>query len=95
MPLAMSRLNWRLVLAFAAFGIIASLEPSLHFRWMFSGGEKQYLSVMFQADLPEGVVRWKAIAFLAVDVLLVAGYAIIGVIAWRRLGDRAAVASSA
>ena len=77
--------GWRALFTFATFGILASLEPSLHFRWMFSGGEKQYLSVLFQETLPEGMVRWKACAFLLWDIALVACYVWYFRLTWRKL----------
>ncbi len=86
LTLATSRVNWKLLIAFAMVGILAALEPSLHFRWMHDGAHKQFLSVLFADPLPEGVTRIGALAFLLVDVALVAGYAVVAGLAWRRLG---------
>ena len=77
--------GFKTLLAFAIFGILASLEPTLHFRWMFSGKEKQFLSVIFMETMPEGMVRWKAIAFLLWDMALVACYAWYFRLTWRKL----------
>lgn len=80
--------GFRALLTFAIFGILASLEPTLHFRWMFSGKEKQFLSVVFQETMPEGMMRWKAITFLLWDLALVACYAWYFRLTWRKLlGD--------
>ncbi|UCD74000.1 MAG: DUF2029 domain-containing protein, partial [Phycisphaerales bacterium] len=59
-----------LLLFFALFGVAAAVEPSLWFRWM----DKDNLSILWQAELPEKVTRGRAIAFLLCDLMLLAGY---------------------
>ena len=87
--------GFKALLIFAIFGILASLEPTLHFRWMFSDDQKQFLSVIFQETMPQGMVRWKAVAFLLWDIALVACYAWYFRMTWHNLfGDHTKNAGS-
>jgi hypothetical protein len=91
--LAAGTVSWPALAVFGAFGALAALEPSLHFRWMFANDAKQYLSILFREQLPDGMVRWKALMFLAWDVALVSCYAAYFTLAWRRLfADKSAAA---
>jgi len=74
---------WSL-LCFAAFGILAALEPSLWFRWL-DHGDFGHFELLIQSELPEGLQRGRIVIFLIWDILLLICYAGYFLLAWKRL----------
>ncbi len=69
---------------FAAFGILAALEPSLWFRWM-EHGDFGHFELLFQSELPEELQRSRIVIFIVWDALLLICYVYYFLLAWRRL----------
>jgi hypothetical protein len=72
--------GWKLLLWFCFFGLVAVVEPSVYFRWVKRYGD---LSLLWQDAVPEGTARWRVMAFLACDLVLLGSYAVYFVRTWR------------
>jgi Gpi18-like mannosyltransferase len=70
LSIASRPMGWRALVWFAVFSIVASIEPTLWFRWM----EKHDFGVLWRADLPEGMDRWQIVAFLCCELVLLLSY---------------------
>jgi hypothetical protein len=71
-----------------ALSVAATVEPSLWARWARNADLPAVV-----AELGGGPVSWRAASFLAVELVLVAGYAWLAWVAWRVLrGSRSAPA---
>ena len=79
---AMTSSGWKGILSFGIFGLIASLEPTLWFRW----ASQSYLN--FNGLINGSVPYWetgKTIGFIFLEVLLLLFYAKYAVTSWMAL----------
>ena len=72
------------VIFFQALSTLATIEPSLWFRWM----KEHELSVLLAQTLPDGLTRLHSALFLVTEILLVAGYIVLLALLWRDLERR-------
>ena len=70
--------------AFLAVCGLATLEPSLWFRWM----QENQLDLLRSPSLPPDVTWAHLFLFLLCELLLVGGYAWLLTITWRAMKDR-------
>lgn len=75
----------RAIVMFAAFGIVATLESSLMFRWMM----EHDLRVLWYGQLPEGMTRARVLVFTVCEVALLGYYVAYACQAWRALSHNA------
>ncbi len=71
-------------LGFAAFGILAVLEPGLWARWAL----KHDLSLLWSGALPADLLRWKLAVFALWQLALLSCYVALFAATWRRLSAR-------
>ena len=81
LSLAAGGLAPRTIVAFAIFSGAAVLESSLYFRWVKPHG----LDLLWRAELPEGLVRWRVAVFAICELVLLASYVWLFQRTWRQL----------
>ena len=72
------------VIGFLLILALATLEPSLWFRWM----RENQLDVLMKQSLPSDMVWSKVMLFFFCDLVLVGGYVWLSTMAWRAMGSR-------
>jgi hypothetical protein len=75
----------RALLLFGLFGTVATLEPSLWFRWM----QQHDLRLLWQSSLPTGMTRTEVILFLLCEITLLSFYVWYFLQTWKLLFEHA------
>lgn len=86
-PLCLAILNGKkpllVALIFSLLTAVATVEPSLWFRWM----ELRQLDVFFEADLSGNLTRTNLLLFFACELVMVTGYLWLLALLYGALGD--------